>query len=96
MDAEAVLKHRVRNEQTSGEKKLPSKGVLIYFFFPAHMQIFRLIGQSFGSRRERVKLDPEKNCTGIKDHYFQAETSWFHMIIHISHLQVVVRSVVDP
>jgi hypothetical protein len=26
MDAEAVLKHRVRNEQTSGEKKSPSKG----------------------------------------------------------------------
>ena len=55
MDAEAVLKHRVRNEQTSGEKKSPSKGVLIYYFFPAHMQIFRLIGHTFGSRRERVK-----------------------------------------
>ncbi len=25
MNAEAVLKHRVRNEQTSGQKKLPSK-----------------------------------------------------------------------
>jgi hypothetical protein len=55
MDAEAVLKHRVRNEQTSGEKKSPSKGVLIYYFFPAHMQIFRPIGHTFGSRRERVK-----------------------------------------
>jgi hypothetical protein len=55
MDAEAVLKHRVRNEQTSREKKLPSKGVLIFYFFPAHMQIFRPIGQTFGSRRERVK-----------------------------------------
>jgi hypothetical protein len=54
MDAEAVLKHRVRNEQTSGEKKSPSKGVLIYYFFPAHMQIFRPIGHTFGSRRERV------------------------------------------
>jgi hypothetical protein len=54
MDAEAVLKHRVRNEQTSREKKSPSKGVLIFYFFPAHMQIFRPIGQSFGSRRERV------------------------------------------
>jgi hypothetical protein len=51
MDAEAVLKHRVRNEQTSGEKKSPSKGVLIYYFFPAHMQIFRPIGHTFGSRR---------------------------------------------
>jgi hypothetical protein len=56
MDAEAVLKHRVRNEQTSGEKKSPSKGVLIFYFFPAHMQIFRQIRQTFGSRRERVNL----------------------------------------
>jgi hypothetical protein len=55
MNAEAVLKHRVRNEQTSGQKKSLSKGVLIFYFFPAHMQIFRPIGQSFGSRRERVK-----------------------------------------
>jgi hypothetical protein len=53
MDAEAVLKHRVCNEQTSGEKKSQSKGVLIYYFFPAHMQIFRPIGHTFGSRRER-------------------------------------------
>jgi hypothetical protein len=50
-----VLKQFVRNEQTSGEKKSPSKGVLIFFFFPAQMQIFRPIGQTFGSRRERVK-----------------------------------------
>jgi hypothetical protein len=56
MDAEAVLKHRVRNEQTSGEKKSPSKGILIFYFFPAHMQIFRPIGQTFGSRRERVNI----------------------------------------
>ena len=56
MNAEAVLKHRVRNEQTSGQKKSPSKGVLIFYFFPAHMQIFRPIGQSFGSRRERVNI----------------------------------------
>jgi hypothetical protein len=55
MDAEAVLKHRVRNEQTSGEKKSPSKGVIIFTFFPARTQIFRQIGQTFGSRRERVK-----------------------------------------
>jgi hypothetical protein len=55
MNAEAVLKQRVRNEQTSGEKKSPSKGVLIFNFFPAQMQIFRPIGQTFGSRRERVK-----------------------------------------
>jgi hypothetical protein len=55
MDAEAVLKHRVRNEQTSGEKKSPSKGVIIFKFFPARTQIFRQIGQTFGSRRERVK-----------------------------------------
>jgi hypothetical protein len=59
MDAEAVLKHRVRNEQTSREKKSPSKGVLIFYFFPAHMQIFRPIGQTFGSRRERVKLNTQ-------------------------------------
>jgi hypothetical protein len=58
MDAEAVLKHRVRNEQTSREKKSPSKGVLIFYFFPAHMQIFRPIGQTFGSRRERVNNAP--------------------------------------
>jgi hypothetical protein len=65
MNAEAVLKHRVHNEQTSGQKKSPSKGVLIFYFFPAHMQIFRPIGQSFGSRRERVKLfrrGREKAC----------------------------------
>ena len=55
MDAEAVLKHRVRDEQTSGEKKSPSKGVIIYYFFPAQMQIFRPIGHTFGARRERVK-----------------------------------------
>jgi hypothetical protein len=55
MDAEAVLKHRVRNEQTSGEKKSPSKVVIIFKFFPARTQIFRQIGQTFGSRRERVK-----------------------------------------
>ena len=54
MDAEAVLKHRVRNEQTSREKKSPSKGVIIFKFFPARTQIFRQIGQTFGSRRERV------------------------------------------
>jgi hypothetical protein len=68
MDAEAVLKHRVHNEQTSREKKSPSKGILIFYFFPAHMQIFRPIGQTFGSRRERVNTDmiPSKsnlNCT---------------------------------
>jgi hypothetical protein len=46
MNAEAVLKHRVRNEQTSGQKKLPSKGVLIFFFsrpyanFQANRTIF--------------------------------------------------------
>jgi hypothetical protein len=56
MDAEAVLKHRVRNEQTSGEKKSPSKGVIIFKFFPARTQIFRQIGQTFGSRRERVNF----------------------------------------
>jgi hypothetical protein len=55
MNAEAVLKQRVRNEQTSGEKKSPSKGVIIFYFFPAQMQIFRPIGQTFGRRRERVK-----------------------------------------
>ncbi len=54
MDAEAVLKHRVCNEQTSGEKKSPKKGVIIFKFFPARTQIFRQIGQTFGSRRERV------------------------------------------
>jgi hypothetical protein len=54
MDAKAALKHHVRYEQTSGEKNSPSKGVLIYYFFPAHMQIFRLIGHTFGSQRERV------------------------------------------
>jgi hypothetical protein len=54
MDAEVVLKHRVRNEQTSGEKKLLSKGVIIFKFFPARTQIFRQIVQTFGSRRERV------------------------------------------
>ncbi len=57
MDAEAALKHRVRNEQTSHEKKSPSKGVLIFYFFPAHMQTFRPIRQTFGSRRERVNTD---------------------------------------
>jgi hypothetical protein len=31
-------------------------------------------------------LDPKKICK--KEHYFQAEISWFHKIIHISHLQV--------
>jgi hypothetical protein len=45
MDAEAVLKHRVRDEQTSGEKKSPSKGVIIFKFFPARTQIFRQVGQ---------------------------------------------------
>ena len=54
MNAEAVLKQRVRNEQTSGEKKSPSKGVLIFYFFPAQMQIFMPIGQTFGSRREKA------------------------------------------
>jgi hypothetical protein len=57
MNAEAVLKQRVRNwcnEQTSGEKKSPSKVVLIFYLFPAQMQIFSPIGQTFGSRRERV------------------------------------------
>ncbi len=56
MNAEAVLKHRVRNEQTSGQKKLPSKGVLIFYFFPAHMQIFRPIGQSFAESNDVVSL----------------------------------------
>jgi hypothetical protein len=68
MNAEAVLKQRVRNEQTSGEKKSPSKGVLIFYFFPAQMQIFRPIGQTFGSRRERVKeqVFREKNFSQQK------------------------------
>jgi hypothetical protein len=66
MDAEAVLKHRVRNEQTSREKKSPSKGVLIFYFFPAHMQIFRPIGQTFGSRRERVKFQNGRVHGGYK------------------------------
>ena len=56
MNAEAVLKQSVRNEQTSGEKKSPSKGVIIFKFFPARTQIFRQIGQTFGSQRERVKI----------------------------------------
>ncbi len=58
MDAEAVLKHRVRNEQTSGEKKSPSKDVIIYYFFPAHMQIFRPIEHTFGSRRDALYFRP--------------------------------------
>jgi hypothetical protein len=66
MNAEAVLKHRVRNEQTSGQQKSPSKGVLIFYFFPAHMQIFRPIGQSFDSRRERVKEEKADQETNIK------------------------------
>jgi hypothetical protein len=67
MDAEAVLKHRVRNEQTSGEKKSPSKGVIIFKFFPARTQIFRQIGQTFGSRRERVK---NKNCSPHQPNHY--------------------------
>ncbi len=52
-------------------------------------------------------MDPKKICK--KEHYFQFEMSWFHRIMHISHLQVVeqslysrkhlqvvARSVVDP
>jgi hypothetical protein len=39
------------------------------------------------------KLDPKKTCK--KEHYFQAEISWFHMIIHISHLQVVATIAVQ-
>ncbi len=62
MNAEAVLKQRVRNEQTSGEKKSLSKGVLIFYFFPAQMQIFRPIGQTFGSRRERVNSFTDVLC----------------------------------
>jgi len=68
MDAEAVLKHRVRNEQTSGEKKSPSKGVIIFKFFPARTQIFRQIGQTFGSRRERVIASFCNIQTGIEPH----------------------------
>ncbi len=55
-------------------------------------------------RNRNKRFGSEKICK--KEHYFQAEISWFHMIIHISHLQVeatiavqrkqvVVRSVVD-
>jgi hypothetical protein len=68
MNAEAVLKQRVRNEQTSGEKKSPSKSVLIFYFFPAQMQIFRPIGQTFGSRRKRVNESQtlEKECPRLK------------------------------
>ena len=65
MDAEAVLKHRVRNEQTSGEKKSPSKGVIIFKFFPARTQIFRQIGQTFGSRRERVNIGQLQVPAGV-------------------------------
>ncbi len=36
------------------------------------------------------KIDPKKICK--KEHYFHAEISWFHMIINISHLQVVPGS----
>ncbi len=40
---------------------------LFFIFFPAHMQIFRPIGQSFGSRRERVK-EPCKHSHGLYTH----------------------------
>jgi hypothetical protein len=51
MDAEAVLKHGVSNEQTSGEKKSLSKGgvFLFFLFFSSPDANFRLIGQAFGS-----------------------------------------------
>jgi hypothetical protein len=79
MDAEAVLKHRVRNEQTSGEKKSPSKGVLTYYFFPAHMQIFRPSGQTFGSRRERVKQI-------FKKHQIQLFTQFCCLLLHLNNI----------
>jgi hypothetical protein len=71
-----VLKHRVRDEQTSGEKKSPSKGVIIFKFFPARTQIFRQIGQTFGSRRERVKRSPpevEFGCCLTGPRYLPAD-----------------------
>jgi hypothetical protein len=68
MNAEAVLKQRVCNEQTSGEKKSPSKGVLILYFFPAQMQIFRPIGQTLGSRREKRNENEKTFC--ISTHKF--------------------------
>jgi hypothetical protein len=39
------------------------------------------------------KLDPKKICK--KEHYFQAEIRLFHMIIHISYLQVVATIAVQ-
>ncbi len=39
------------------------------------------------------KLDPKKICK--KNPYFQAEIRWFHMIIYISHLQVVATIAVQ-
>ncbi len=39
------------------------------------------------------KLDPKKICK--EEHYFQAEMSWFHNIILISHLQVVATIAVQ-
>ncbi len=39
------------------------------------------------------KLDPKKICK--KEHYFQAKIRWFHIIIHISHLQVVATIAVQ-
>ncbi len=43
MDAEAVLKHRVRNEQTSGEKNRRQKVLLFIIFF---QPICKFSGQS--------------------------------------------------
>ncbi len=74
---------------------------------PEGSETFGRIRIRFGT--EINVSDPKTICK--KEHYFQAEISWFHMIIHISHLQVVatiavlytrkhlqvvVRSVVDP
>jgi hypothetical protein len=39
------------------------------------------------------KLDPKKICK--KEPYFQSEIRWFHIIIHISHLQVVATIAVQ-
>jgi hypothetical protein len=69
------------------KKKSPSKGVLIFYFFPAHMQIFRPIGQSFGSRRERVYIQI----------HIDLENFWHFNIIKImTHLKVVLQNVKRP
>jgi hypothetical protein len=98
MNAEAVLKHRVRTEQTSGQKKSPSKGVLIFYFF---QPICKFSGRSdnllaAGAKGLRIQIrDPGwvKNRIRIRDEHIESYVRELrNQLFGLKYLNYVMRT----